>query len=134
MTLAIRDHSQNGAVLVSFDAIANCLEPEARAYSWRIPFVTGMLAPHDDPYTLDDAYADADASLISPISWKELRAWAARFLQFYDCEFQSAGVAGSDDLRICCIDSTQWEITTGIESIIERLRQTFKITTEVRSP
>ena len=131
MTIAIRDHEPNRIILVRFDAVANCLEPEAAKYFWRISFVDGMLASGSDAYTLDDAEADALASLTSPMSWQALKFWSSRFFQIYNCEFQSVGAPGCDDLKVCCIDSSQWEVTTSSSTIIERLYLTFKITASV---
>jgi hypothetical protein len=131
MTLAIRDNAPNSIMLVHFDAIATCLEPEAEKYFWCIPIIDGMLRAGDASYTLDDAYAEASASLHSPISWQELRRWSTRFFQIYDCEFQTVGATVCDALKICCIDSAEWEITTEIGDIIERIRRAFKITVDV---
>ena len=133
MTIAIRDHEPNSIMLVRFDAIANCLEPEAAKYSWRSPFIDGMLTPGNEAYTLDDAEAEAHASLTSPMSWQELKSWSSRFFQIYDCEFQSAGTRSGDDLKVCCTDSSQWEVTTSSSTIIECLYRTFKVTAVVET-
>ncbi len=131
MKVAIRDHKSSGLALIPFEPIADCLEPEARQCFWRVRYVEGMLSEHDGSYMIDDAYADAEASLASPLSWLALRSWASRFFQIYDCQF-TAIENGGCDMTISCVDSGQWEISTQRESIVQRFRDTFKDTQEVR--
>jgi hypothetical protein len=132
MKLTIRDHESTDFALVSFDSIADCLEPKARKCFWQVRYVEGMLSKSDDSYTIEDAYVDAKASLVSPMSWSELRRWASRFFQIYDCEVRAVEM-GSCDVTIHCIDSSQWEISTRLEGIVERLRSRFKNTEELRA-
>ena len=130
MKVAIRDHKSSGLALVPFEPIADCLEPEARKCFWQVRYVEGMLAQNDDSYTIDDAYADAEASLAAPLSWLALRSWASRFFQFYDCEFKAIENEYCD-ITISCLDSGRWEISTQRESIVQRLIASFKDTEEL---
>jgi hypothetical protein len=108
MTIAVRDGIENGLGLVSFEVIVDCLEPEACRCFWRVPVIDGMLSPHDDSYTIDDAYA-------------------------YDCEFKADGGDGFDFV-ICCLDSSQWKISTELGRVVNRLEQNFKDTHEIGEP
>ena len=116
-------------MLVDFAAIADCLEPEASACSWRVTNIDGMLRPHASAETLDDAYAYADASVASSISWRELREYAATFSQIYDVDFDAVG-AENCGLKVRCFDSSQWEVITDLRKIGERIRAKFNDTHE----
>lgn len=130
MRVAIRDHDSSGLALIPFEPIADCLEPEARKCFWQVRYVDGMLPQNNDSYTIDDAYADAEASMAAPLPWLALRSWASRFFQIYDCEFKAVENRCCD-ITVSCLDSSQWEISTQRENIVQRLRASFNDTEEV---
>ncbi len=134
MTLAIRDYRlcDSVRVLLDFAYIADYLEPEASKCIWRVTMIDGALSPHNQRYDLKDAYAAARKSLAVPMSWNTLRQWSSKFLQIYDCEFQGFGEDSHNNVNVRCIDSGQWEVTSELETVIERLQHNFEYAQKVR--
>jgi len=122
MMVRIRDREEDGHMIVRFDRIAAAIESLAESCLWRVGDIDGSLTLSAG-MTVDEAYALAEKTNVSPWTWRQLLNYTARYFQIADCEF--VGQRDHRIVKIVCFDATYWEIDGLYESEAQDIASLF---------
>lgn len=146
VAIEIRDIDEAGVLAVELRQLLALLEPEAQPLHWRIIDLEAVGDLREMGWLMLDLEAAVRNSPTGlAITWEQLKRFASLVKQVINLTLVGTklphpvflpntieSIESQCDIAIHGFDSSFWRVASAIDSVIERLRSTFRVTKFIR--